>query len=43
MFQYFIIYKGTPMIVFSRYNSLAFTIYHPAAEIISITDLGEPE
>lgn len=37
MFQYFIIYKGKPMIVFSRLAPVDFTFRHFITEIISVT------
>ena len=37
MFQYFIIYKGNPMIVFSRLAPVDFMFRHFVTEIISVT------
>lgn len=37
MFQYFIIYNGKPMIVFSRLAPVDFMFRHFITEIISVT------
>lgn len=37
MFQYSIIYKGKPMIVFSRLTPVDFMFRHFITEIISVT------